>query len=102
MQNIVKTVLFSFTSTSAKIIVLLFSLFLTGPLAVSEILMLTVSAFTDLLIGIGFAREEPDPFSTNEKQKKIHIMSLKHLLKGFMVFGAIEASAVLCTYFVSM
>jgi hypothetical protein len=50
-----------------KTIAFLYSVVLQSPLPLGQILMLTISIFTDLLIGIGFAREE---LEGTEKVKK--------------------------------
>ncbi len=57
-SNLRKTICFSLSSTMAKICAFIYSVLLGAPLPLGTILMLTLSTFSDLLIAIGFAREE--------------------------------------------
>jgi magnesium-transporting ATPase (P-type) len=92
------------SSNTAKTVAVLFFVFLGAPEALTPPLMLAVSAITDLLIAIGFSREEPEPISQKSiKHKHINqVLSFRTFYKGIVILGIIEAAAVLFSYFTTM
>lgn len=102
MDNIIKSILFTLTSTSAKIISLVFFNIGGIPLPLNEISMIIVSIFTDLLIAIGFAREESESIIHNKRKRTKKIMTRKTFILSFALLGVIEGAAVMFTFLTTM
>jgi hypothetical protein len=58
--------------------------------------MLAVAAFTDLLIGIGFAREDYEPCLVTK------VVSARSFVQGMAVLGVVEGAAIIFTYLTAM
>lgn len=105
IRNLEKTVSFVFTSKFPMVMSVLLHLILLIPFPLNPLLMLFISAFSDFLIGIGFAREELEPterFSKPIKNKSKLIFGFQRFFISCLIIGAIEVAAGFFSFFTSM